>query len=118
MNNHHSTPLIAASHIRCCSKLLMIAITALALTACSTPRDEEQFRIINGTKDTVSVKWKFNEGSFATLAPGESVGIGAPDSTCQQPTPGDDFIAVGTTTRKTYTYGQSICYGQIWKIVD
>ncbi|MFI6881588.1 hypothetical protein [Streptosporangium canum] len=105
MNNRRSARLIAASHARWYPKLIMIAVAALALTACGTPRDEEQFNIVDGTKDTVSVKWKFNEGSFATLAPGEGVGIGAPDSTCQQPTPGQDFIAAGTTTGKTLTYG-------------
>lgn len=90
-------------------------IVVFLLVAC-TPRDEEQLQIVNGTQDTVTVKWKLNKGPFATLAPEQGTGIGAPDSMCQQPKADDGLIAISTKTGKTYRYGPPLCYGETWRI--
>ncbi|MER6831018.1 hypothetical protein ABT352_33850 [Streptosporangium sp. NPDC000563] len=94
----------------------LTTVTALLLSACGTPRDEEQFIIINATQETVTVKGKLNKGSFAVLAPGEDVGISLPDSMCHQPEATDVLVATSTKTGKSYTYGPPICYGTRWKI--
>ncbi|MEV6867252.1 hypothetical protein AB0M44_40455 [Streptosporangium subroseum] len=91
-------------------------VLIIMLLAACTPRDEELFHVVNGTQDTVIVKWKRDPEPFATWAPGEGMSSGIPANRCSSPPPDDTLIATSAETGQVYTYGPPICYGETWKI--
>lgn len=103
---------VSLSRIRLWTVGLAVA-GALTLSACQ-PRFEEQFYIVNNTQETVTVRWKSNEQSLATLSPGQGTPFGFADGRCD----GEDgalLVATGESG-KTYTYGPRICKGESWRI--
>ncbi|NAS20442.1 hypothetical protein GT755_01940 [Herbidospora sp. NEAU-GS84] len=90
-----------------------ITAGAIALSACQ-PRRDEEFQIVNRTQETIAVRWKSNDTPLATLTPGSSTSMGAPDGWCD----GKSDTALIATSEKgnTYFYGPKICGGEDWFI--
>ncbi|MEO3854401.1 hypothetical protein [Acrocarpospora sp. B8E8] len=86
----------------------------MTLSACQ-PRFDAQFHIINDTHETVTVSWKGNEHSLATISPGQGTPFGFGDR-CDGEN-GDILVAV-SESGKTYTYGPGICNGKSWRIKE